>query len=223
LQYFQECIAKTSRLRLVNMFEERVFSRIYLEIGFGAGEHLLAQAEAHPEAAFIGVEPFENGFIQAYQKAVCLPNLFLYNEDVRLLLPLFPSASLDGVYMLFPDPWPKRRHQNRRLMNKTFLETLALLFKPRGELRFATDHLDYAAEVIQLINESSDWHWNTTEPRALYPFVEVSRFCKATTQKILNAHSSFLARPLSWPETRYERKALQQSSICCYLNALYRV
>ncbi|MDR2417212.1 MAG: tRNA (guanine(46)-N(7))-methyltransferase TrmB [Holosporales bacterium] len=220
-QYLQESVAETSLLHFTDAFEKRVFSHIYLEIGFGAGEHLLAQAEACSEAAFIGAEPFENGFVQAHQKAARLSNLFLHNEDVRLLLPLFPPASLDGVYVLFPDPWPKRRHQKRRLMNKAFLEALALLFKPGGELRFATDCLDYAAEVIRLIEESSDWRWKTTTPRTPHTLVEVPCFCKATTQQILKAHTSFFARPLSWPETRYECKALQRGRACCYLSALY--
>jgi tRNA (guanine-N7-)-methyltransferase len=222
LRCFQEYSPEAVQARIADVFEQKVFLGVYLEIGFGNGEHLLEQAMTHPRAAFIGAEPFENGFVQAHQRAACLPNLFLYKGDVRSLLPLLPSASLDGVYMLFPDPWPKRRHQKRRLMDSSFLEALTVLLKSGGEMRFATDQLEYAAEVIRLIEASPNWSWKAQEPRASYD--SASQLCNGTakTLKVFSEHAFSLARPLSWPITRYERKAWRCGRICCYLSAIYK-
>ena len=116
-----------------------------LEIGFGAGEHLVAAAAAEPETGFFGAEVYENGLAACADAALAadLANLRLYPGDGRRLLALFAPASLDAVYALFPDPWPKRRHRKRRLLQGAFLGLLATRLRPGGRLFFASDDPAY--------------------------------------------------------------------------------
>ena len=95
---------------------------IWLEIGFGGGEHLAAQAERHPEIGFIGSEVFENGIVKLLSEVERrhLANVRVFADDARLLLPALPPASIDRVFILFPDPWPKRRHHKRRYVMPLF-------------------------------------------------------------------------------------------------------
>ncbi|MBY0563576.1 MAG: tRNA (guanosine(46)-N7)-methyltransferase TrmB [Hyphomonadaceae bacterium] len=132
-----------------------------LEIGFGGGEHLVAQAVAHPEARFIGVEPFVNGV------ASCLrhiedsgaTNIRLHMGDARDVIARLPEASLDLVYILFPDPWPKARHHKRRLIQPELLDALARVLKPGGEVRFATDWANYAEWTLWLFTRDARFAW----------------------------------------------------------------
>ncbi|MDR0407097.1 MAG: tRNA (guanine(46)-N(7))-methyltransferase TrmB [Holosporales bacterium] len=204
--------------------QESPFERIELEIGFGAGEHLLAQAAIAPKVAFIGAEPFENGFSHASVWAANQPNLFLYNGDGRVLFRHIPPSSLDRAYILFPDPWPKRRHEKRRLINQAFLESLVFFLKPAGEVRFASDFLNYAVQVIQLLESSGNWSWNDTEPREsqdeIFQNMQNTRLMNLSLQQIPEAYQRFLLRLVSWPQTRYETKARLKGSLCCYLSVL---
>ena len=121
-------------------------SIINLEIGFGGGEHLLDAARAHPGAGFIGVEPFENGMAKAAAAIArdAIRNVRLFDEDAALLLDWLPAASLARVDLLFPDPWPKKRHWKRRFVSPANLERIARCLKAGGTFRFATDVEDYA-------------------------------------------------------------------------------
>ncbi len=132
-----------------------------LEIGFGGGEHLVAQAAANPEARFIGVEPFLNGVASCLRhiEEAGAEKIRLHHGDARDVIARLPNASLDLVYILFPDPWPKARHHKRRLIQPAFIEELARVLKPGGEIRFATDWKAYAAWTLELFLKNADFTW----------------------------------------------------------------
>jgi len=132
-----------------------------LEIGFGGGEHLVAQAVAHPSGRFIGVEPFLNGVASCLRhiEDANAQNIRLHQGDARDVIARLPDASLDLVYVLFPDPWPKARHHKRRLIQPDFLDQLARVMKPGAELRFATDWADYADWTLALFTKSKSYAW----------------------------------------------------------------
>jgi tRNA (guanine-N7-)-methyltransferase len=120
-------------------------SEVWLEIGFGGGEHLAAQASLRPDVLFIGAEPFQNGVASALRHIdeAGLANVRLHDGDVRELLARLPDASLARLFMLFPDPWPKARHHKRRLLQADLAREFARLLRPGGRLRFASDWADY--------------------------------------------------------------------------------
>ena len=134
---------------------------VRLEIGFGGGEHLIAQAQAHPRIGFIGVDAFVNAVGKALaaidEKA--LANVRLHFGDASALLDWLPAAGLARIDLLYPDPWPKRRHWKRRFIQDDSLERLARILKGGGELRFATDIADYAAWTLMRILRSPDFAW----------------------------------------------------------------
>ena len=134
---------------------------VWLEIGFGGGEHLAAQAERHRDIGFIGCEVFENGIAKLVGEVERrnFANIRLFTDDARLLIGALPAASIERVFILFPDPWPKTRHHKRRLMQPDFIAALAHIVRPGGRLRFATDWRDYAASTLARVLASSDWTW----------------------------------------------------------------
>ena len=134
---------------------------LVLEIGFGGGEHLVAQATALPETRFIGVEPFINGVASCLRhiEETNVQNVRLHNGDARDAIARLPDASLDLVYILFPDPWPKARHHKRRLVQSEFLDELARVMKPGVELRFATDWANYAAWTLERATRHPRFSW----------------------------------------------------------------
>ncbi len=157
-----------------------------LEIGFGAGEHLAGQAAMRPGTGFIGCEPFLNGVVGAlaHIRDGGLTNVRLHMGDALDVLDRLPDASLDRVYLLHPDPWPKARHAKRRFMNAGPIDMVARTLKPGGEFRFGTDHPVYVAHAMMVMQAQAahfDWQVDTAK--------------------------DFLTRPTDWPETRYERKA----------------
>jgi tRNA (guanine-N7-)-methyltransferase len=113
--------------------------QLWLEAGFGAGEHLAQQAARHPDALLIGAEPFVNGIAAclAHIDDAKLANVRLHHGDIRALLPRLPEGSVDRFYVLFPDPWPKTRHKKRRLVQPDFISEAARVLKPRAVLRFS--------------------------------------------------------------------------------------
>ena len=132
-----------------------------LEIGFGGGEHLVAQAAAHPELRFIGVEPFVNGVASCLRhiEESGVTNIRLHHGDARDVVAQLPDASLDRVDILFPDPWPKKRHWKRRLIQPEFVAELARVLKPKGEIRFVTDWANYAAWTLEVFSRSPHFQW----------------------------------------------------------------
>jgi tRNA (guanine-N7-)-methyltransferase len=134
---------------------------VWLEAGFGAGEHLVGQAAAHPETLFLGAEPFVNGLgacLAHIDDAQSL-NVRLQAGDVRPLMARLPDASIDRIYILFPDPWPKTRHKKRRLIQSDFIAEAARLLKSGAPLRFATDWADYADWTLERFAASPDFRW----------------------------------------------------------------
>ena len=146
-----------SRGRLFG-FEPR---EIWLEIGFGSGEHLIEQAKAHPDVGFIGCEPFLNGVAAALAgvERERLPNVRLRRGDAEALLEAAPEAYFARVFLLYPDPWPKRRHHKRRLISGAMVRTLARTMRPGGELRFATDVDDYSGWTLRRFLSCDDFTW----------------------------------------------------------------
>ncbi len=147
---------------------------VVLEIGFGGGEHLVAQASAHPDQRFIGVEPFINGVASCLRhiEESGAQNIRLHQGDARDVVARLPDASLDRVYILFPDPWPKARHHKRRLIQPEFLGELARVMKPGAELRFATDWANYAAWTLEHVTRDARFKWlaeSAADWRAAWP------------------------------------------------------
>lgn len=157
---------------------------VWLEIGFGAGEHLAWQAAHHPNVGIIGAEPYLNGVARLLAAIVDdrPGNVRVLDDDVRPLLQGMPGACLSRVFILFPDPWPKRRHHQRRLLNAAMLDTLARLMRDGAELRLATDDQDYLVWMLRHLQAHPDFAW--TAARA----------------------DDWRHRPADWPDTRYEDK-----------------
>jgi tRNA (guanine-N7-)-methyltransferase len=170
-------------------------AEIRLEIGFGGGEHLLAQARAHPEVGFVGCEAFVNGVakVLAVLARDDIRNLRIWDGDAAELIRLMPPGSLGRVYLLYPDPWPKRRHRKRRFISPDNLAALARLMRPGAELRFATDIDDYAGWALARVLASPSFRWTA-------------------------GRAADWRRPWDgWPGTRYEAKARREGRQPIYL------
>ncbi|MCG8621687.1 MAG: tRNA (guanine(46)-N(7))-methyltransferase TrmB [Proteobacteria bacterium] len=152
--------AKNQPIDLASLFAPSP-RQLYLEIGFGGGEHLAAIAGATPEAGFIGAEPFINGVasIGRHIAEAGLENIRVWADDVRLLLPMVPEASLDGVYVLFPDPWPKTRHRPRRIIQPTMLDRLAACIKKGGFLLLASDDATAKSWLLEVTCQHRQFAW----------------------------------------------------------------
>lgn len=168
---------------------------IRLEIGFGGGEHLLAAARAEPRVGFIGCEPFINGMAKllAVVEQEGISNIRLWNSDAAELITALEAASIARAYLLFPDPWPKRRQRKRRFLSDDNLQALARIVAPGGTLRFATDIDDYAGWGLARVLRAPDWDWRP------------------------QAASDWRAPWSGWPGTRYEAKALREGRRASYL------
>ncbi|MGH6824424.1 tRNA (guanosine(46)-N7)-methyltransferase TrmB [Methyloceanibacter sp.] len=180
---------------LASLFAQPV-SQVWLEIGFGSGEHLVWQAEHHPEIGLIGCEPFINGVASLLGKIepLGLNTIRIHDGDARDVLAWLPPQSIARIFVLFPDPWPKKRHQKRRLVSPDAVADFAQALRQGGELRFASDSGDYAGEALLTILASRAFAWTAEGPK------------------------DWRARPFDWPETRYERKALSEGRKPAYLS-----
>ena len=140
---------------------------LWLEIGFGGGEHLAAQAQAHPDVTIIGCEPFLNGVGSALRhvEEAGLDNVRILTNDARPLLDTLPDACLTRIFILFPDPWPKSRHHKRRFIQPETIAAFARVLKDGGTVRFATDWADYADWTLQRFLASPDFGWQAASPR----------------------------------------------------------
>jgi tRNA (guanine-N7-)-methyltransferase len=137
----------------------------FLEIGFGNGDHLLAQAAAHPSTLCVGVDAYQSGFTLALRQAHenTIRNVRLANADVGSLLEDFPEAFFGKIFILFPDPWPKTRHHKRRLVSEHFLARLKRILKPSGFLVLATDHDHYAQQIREAVEKTISGSWLTPD------------------------------------------------------------
>jgi tRNA (guanine-N7-)-methyltransferase len=153
-------LAKPAPAALHTLFGQPV-ENLRLEIGFGGAEHLIAQALAHPDSGFIATDAFINAIAKALVALDehTLTNVRLYFGDASELLDWLPDAAVSRIDLLYPDPWPKRRHWKRRFIQSDNLRRLARILKKGGELRFATDIADYAAYALARIMRSPDFVW----------------------------------------------------------------
>jgi tRNA (guanine-N7-)-methyltransferase len=166
---------------------ERKIEDVWLEIGYGGGEHLLWQAEQNPKIGLIGAEPYEGGTAKLLSKLEVshARNIRLHEGDAREIIDALPDASLGRVFILFPDPWPKTRHHKRRFIQMELLDRLAQVMKSGAELRFATDDRSYLVWALERIAAHPMFEW--TAERA----------------------ADWMTRPADWPQTRYEAKAIK--------------
>ncbi len=177
--------------------------KICLEIGFGDGIHLAELALRHPENAYIGAEVFQNGvanllsLITGVKQGADITdhihlsenrsdNIRIYDNDIRLLFPLLPDSSLDEVFLLFPDPWPKKRHAERRFVNPDNIKELARILKKGGMLHIATDHPIYKVWTLRQMHQNQNFLW---------------------TAKCSN---DWRYEPDDWVKTKYQLKALKE-------------
>jgi tRNA (guanine-N7-)-methyltransferase len=169
---------------------------VWLEIGFGGGEHLAAQAEAHPVVGFLGVEPFLNGVARLLDAVETRPlqNVRVLVDDARLLLAALPDATIERAFVLFPDPWPKARHKKRRIVNPRTVADLARVIRPGGELRLATDDPDYARWMLAAVQGEKRFAW------------------------LAERAADWRGRPADSPPTRYEEKALAAGRLPVFLH-----
>jgi tRNA (guanine-N7-)-methyltransferase len=153
-------VARPAPAELSSLFAEPV-TAFALEIGFGGGEAMVAQAKAHPQIGFLGVEPFINGMAKALAaiEAEGLRNIRLHFGEAIGLIEWLPVSSLARIDLIHPDPWPKRRHWKRRFVQDKMVEQLARILQPAGEFRFVTDIPDYAAWTLQRLMRSSRFAW----------------------------------------------------------------
>jgi tRNA (guanine-N7-)-methyltransferase len=170
-------------------------SEIWLEIGFGGGEHLACQAAARPEIGFIGCEPFINGVAKLLAEIDKrgLSNVRIHSGDAGALIAAMPSGSVSQVFCLYPDPWPKRRHNKRRVVSAAFVSELARVMRPGGQTRFASDVDDYCGWALQRFLNSPAFSWRARQ-------------------------SSDWREPWrDWQSTRYETKAQRDDRTSSYL------
>jgi tRNA (guanine-N7-)-methyltransferase len=182
-------------------FDPRLHA-LWLEVGFGSGEHTLAQIAANPDVGLIGCEVFENGICSLLSRLVPegaeatapLPaNLRLWPADARALLRLLPEACLDRLFLLFPDPWPKARHAKRRFVHPALLPIVARAMRPGGEWRIASDDPTYQEWVAEVMAGQEVFDVRTHDER-----------------------------PADWPPTRYEAKALREGRSPRYWSLIRR-
>jgi len=180
---------------LATLFDAPV-ERIRLEIGFGGGEHLLHEARRFPQTGFIGVEPFVNSMAKLMLAVANQPlgNLRVYDDDATQLLDWLPDAALDGIDLLYPDPWPKKRHWKRRFVSKVNLDRFARVMKPGATFRFASDIDTYV-------------NWTLLHCR-VHPAFEWQARAAA------DWHTPYEG----WPSTRYEAKAIREGRRSAYLS-----
>ena len=170
----------------------------WLEIGFGGGEHLLWQAAHNSDVTILGCEPFEDGVVKVLSAIEHdkLQNIRLHMGDARDVLRWLAPASVSRVFILFPDPWPKRKHRKRRLVNPATLNLLAQVMQKGGELRIGTDIGDYARTMLQAFRTNSNFAWQAESPE------------------------DWRIRPPDWPATRYEQKAEREGRVRYYFRFL---
>ncbi|MFZ2103463.1 MAG: tRNA (guanine(46)-N(7))-methyltransferase TrmB [Oricola sp.] len=192
-------LGKAPPASLVALFDHAP-DKVYLEIGFGGGEHLLHRAGLMPGAGFIGVEPFVNSMAKFVSAAddEGVGNVRLHDDDATQLLDWLPDSCLDGIDLLYPDPWPKPRHWKRRFVNRANLDRFARVLKPGALFRFASDIDTYVNWTLRHIHAHPDFDWparNASDWRTPYE---------------------------NWPGTRYEAKALREGRTPAYLTFVRR-
>lgn len=168
---------------------------IWLEVGFGGGEHLAEQARMHADVGMIGCEPFINGVARLLSEIErdSLGNIRIHADDARDLIDNLPDASIGRAFVLFADPWPKARHNRRRFIGPENLDRLARVMKDGAELRLASDQMPLIRWMLFHTIKHPDFEWTARGPQ------------------------DWRVRPDDWPPTRYEAKAVDGGIACVYL------
>jgi len=168
---------------------------IWLEVGFGGGEHIAWQAAQNPKIGMIGAELFVNGVAKLLSQIddQNLKNIRIHHGDVRPLIEVLPDGSLSRMFVLHPDPWPKKRHHKRRMVSPWFLTEAARLLKPGSELRIASDIPDYVRWTLMHAQNAPAFEW------------------------MAETAADWHERPNDWPKTRYEAKAVREGRTPVYL------
>ncbi|MBO3758819.1 tRNA (guanosine(46)-N7)-methyltransferase TrmB [Ciceribacter sp. L1K22] len=179
---------------LADLFPRPV-ERIRLEIGFGGGEHLVHRASSEPATGFIGVEPFVNSMAKllASVEDKGLTNIRVYDDDATELLDWLPDGCIDQIYLLYPDPWPKRKHWKRRFVSQVNLDRFHRVLKPGGLFCFASDIDTYVNWVLIHCRDHGGFAWTARQS------------------------SDWLTAFAGWPGTRYEAKARREGRSSAYL------
>jgi len=174
---------------------------LWLEIGFGGGEHLAAQAQAHPGVGIVGCEPFIDGVAKllAQVNDTGVENVRVFGDDARKIFPNIKDGELERAFVLFPDPWRKSRHHKRRFIQPQILDEFARMLEDGGELRVASDHMGYVRWTLAHVMRHPDFEWTAEGPR------------------------DWRNPPADWIRTRYEEKALAKGDTCVYLRFRRRV
>lgn len=180
----------------VETFDWHANQKLILEIGFGGGEHLAFQALKNPDTQFIGAEPFINGIASLLKliEEYNIKNIKIWDDDIHLLFDKIPKQEVfDFVYLLFADPWPKKRHHNRRFVQKHNIEHVHKLLKTDGEWFVATDHVTYREWILE--------HFD------------------ALQTLLIQQRPDIYARPPAqeWPKTRYEEKGVREGRHSAYM------
>ena len=189
-----QIVLPNGQLSLDDLFLQKKIT-FWLEIGFGGGEHLAAQAKAHPAVGFIGCEPFVNGVARllANIEQENLTNIRLFSDDARPLMDCIEDSKISRAFLLFPDPWPKKRHAGRRFINPENLDTLSRILCDGAEVRVASDEMGYIRWTLKHFRGHPDFEW------------------------MAEGAKDWRERPKDWPPTRYESKALALGRPCIYL------
>jgi len=180
----------------LNLDKIRQYNKINLEIGFGSGDFIFQNAKNNPDQLFIGSEVYINSITKLLTnlKKDPLNNIRIYQDDVRFLLEQLPKACLEQIFILFPDPWPKKRHHNRRIINHNLLQILNYITKPQGKLLIATDHPSYQEFLLN--------------------FLPKNQFFTLDANFYQNPH----LEPDFWVKTKYQEKAIKEGRDSMFFN-----
>lgn len=203
-------ITKDTKFDKNTMFGQPV-NEVYLEIGFGNGEHLAGHAQNHHKVGYIGAEVFQNGVANllsittGIKEGTDLPeeitletgradNIRVWDDDIRLLFATIPDSFLDKIFLLFPDPWPKTRHASRRFINPDNLAEISRILKKDGILRIATDHKVYKSWTLRQMTKDKNFIWTAT------------------------CGNDWKHEPSDWVQTKYQRKAIREGRRAVFLD-----
>lgn len=192
---FEITLPKEGKIKFDELFDFTPSGLIF-EIGYGDGDHLVNMAKKNPDIGFIGTEVFQNGNASILKKILenDIKNIRLYPDDVNLLLPFIDKEVFEKIFVLYPDPWPKNRNQNRRMINLDKLKIMKEILKKEGELLVVSDHTIYITWVLWCIGQQKDFIWKAEKS------------------------ADFVNAPSDWETTKYEQKALSEGRIPIYIS-----
>lgn len=195
MQNYEIKLPKNGKVDLKALFDFEPKEFIF-EIGYGDGEHIVQMAQKNPDVAFIGTEVFVNGNASILKKIIenNIKNIRIFPDDVNLLFPYLEESVFSRIFVLYPDPWPKNRNENRRMINKTNLQIFYDLLKNGGNLFVASDHPIYIPWVLFCMNETNLFSWDAKKS------------------------ADFVNAPVDWISTKYEQKALIEGRKPIYLS-----